>query len=497
MAGNYRGRGNGRGNQQRGGGNGNAAGFTHQQRPQTSNPIEGELVGGDENAMIPMASPDRAVAIASHSETRVKEVEAAVVISHTHPRNEDAARATLVRQCEHPLFAEKCCYRYPRGDGNICGPSIVMAREMARCWRNIRSGFSITSDDEENRTIEAYAWDMETNEHVTQQATFRKLIYRKKGGWVTPDERDLLELTNRQASKAVRNCLLACMPWLTVQELIAAAEKTMNDQAAKDPDATRKAIADGFTKLNVPIPQIEEFIGCGLAQCSPAQLATLRQIWKTIEGGEQYWSDYYKPKKNDAVEPDAKTAGVFSGATAEKTDRPRSTPPDDARRAHLPKDLRKPEGDPRTEAEWLLDVMTNGDEAKVNSVLAYLGNAVHLSAQDKLALMRAATARASDFAAGASEQSDDKKAGASSGSGEIPFGKVAESATNPEPEPVLPGAVRRAINEMKARAGADMGVHTAYNVRWVNVVKQHPELEEYTPLVTAERDKLLTTPPQG
>lgn len=483
--------------QQRGGGN--ASGFTHQERPQTSHPIEGEIVGADEGAMIPASGPDRAVAIASHSETRVKEVEAAVVIAHKNPRNEDAARATLIRQCEHPLFAEKCCYRYPRGDGNVCGPSIVMAREMARCWRNIRSGFSITADDEDNRTIEAYAWDMETNEHVTQQATFRKLIYRKKGGWVTPDERDLLELTNRQASKAVRNCLLACMPWLTVQELIAAAEKTLNDQAAKDPDATRKNIADGFTRLNVPIHQIEEFIGCGLARCSPAQLATLRQVWKTIESGEQYWSDYYKPKKNDAVEPDPKTAGAFAGATAETTDRPRSTPTGD-RRAYLPKSLQQPETDKRPEAEYLLDVVATGDEATVNSVLAYLGNATHLAGKDKLALMRAATARASDFAGDASEKSDDQRAGQSSDSNEIPFSQAAEAATTTPPppeEPLLPGAVRRAIKEMQSRAGADMGVHTAYNVRWLNVVKQHPELDEYTPLVAAERDKLLTNPPQG
>ena len=479
-----------RNNNQRGG---NRGGNQQQQRRTEAPPaqVTGEIITPT-TAMIPDNGADRSVAIAVHGMTRTREIEAAVLIAQRHPRSEDAARVAMIKTCQNPLFAEKACYRYPRGkteDGKpntVKGPSVVLAREMARVWKHMRHGFAVTADDDDSRTILAYSWDLEANGYEEKQAQFRKVIYRKGQGNITPDERELLELTNRVGAKAERNCIIHLMPWLLVQELVEIADATMADSAAKDPDALRKKVADGFARLNVPIEQVEEFIGAKLAHCSPADLETLRQIWATIKAGESSWSEFYKKTQDEpqAGGVDPATAAVFAGATAETAERPGSKPAAD-RRAFLPTELRQPEHDQRPEAEYLLDVVATGTQKTVDAVLAYIGNADHIPKPERTAVMRAAMSRGKDFTGGDSSEGD-----------EIPFDpdkeqKPAGTTTEqkPPPEPALPHEVTRAITEIKQRTG--MAAQMQYNIRWKRVVGAKPELDQYTPMVDEVLAKAL------
>lgn len=438
------------------------------------------------------------------------------------PRSEDEARQKIEKLCKRKDFAEKARYKYSRGQGEkkteITGASVVMAREMARCWKHVRTGFTIIADTEESRTIQAYAWDMENNEHMVQEDTFRKLQQRvgKEGGpttWVVPDERDLAELTRNKAGRIIRNCIIHILPWDMVADALEIAKQTSIAGVRENPDAAKKAVLDGFSRINVPIKEVELYMGHSLSSCSPEELEHLREVWTAIHSGEESWRDFYNPAPTkEPVQMDPATASVFQGATGQTVprphqDTPKTTPqgPDDATRAYLPKELHQQPGDNRPESEHLLDVIGVGSKDAVDSVLAYLAHAKHIPASDRLALMRACTARAADFTQQTS--TENLQGGRDE---DVPFadgietdneadGQTVESTAEtvhqgpPKEEPEkIPDEVIRCFQEMRNRAHSGrMAVEFAYRVRWLNVVEKRPDLEPWTPRVLEERESII------
>ncbi len=239
--------------------------------------------------------------------TAKAEVEGALVVAQRVPRNEDASFARIIRSCGRSGFAEAVSYAFPRGGKKITGPSVYLAREMAKAWGNVTYGHRISRDDDDSRTIRAYAWDLQHNTRVEAEDTFKKLIQRKISGetqWISPDERDLRELTNRRAAILVRNCLLQLMPQDFVDDAIKAANKTMREGIEKDPDAARKKIIVAFDGLNIKPEAIETYLGNPIAQASPAQLADLRAIFESIRDGNSKWADYSRVSGSDEPKTD-------------------------------------------------------------------------------------------------------------------------------------------------------------------------------------------------
>lgn len=258
------------------------------------------------------------------------EMEGSIVVAKKFPRNEDDARQRLMRSCERPRFADEVTYNYPRGGERIIGLSIYFAREAARLWGNIRYGYYIVRDDDQDRHIRCWAWDIETNTKVELDDTFRKLVQRKdrktgKTTWMTPDERDLRELTGNRAARVVRNCILALLPEDLKAECEERSQLTLNTVGAQDPDAARKKIVDGFGRLNIPVAEIERYLGNKLAVATPKQLADLRQVWKALQEGNATWADYApaaEPPASGPVSADSLTGGRAT------TGKPTSTAPE-------------------------------------------------------------------------------------------------------------------------------------------------------------------------
>jgi hypothetical protein len=222
------------------------------------------------------------------------EIEGAIVVARRFPRNEDAAFGRVMKSCERWSFASMARYSYPRGGQQIEGPSVNLAREVARCWGNIRYGCDIVHDDETMRTVRGWAWDVETNCKETQDATFKKLIYRKKGGWQTPDERDLRELTNKHGAICVRNCLLHLVPPDLIDEALRASKAALEKDAAKDPDEARKKMIRAFQTIGVSVEDLELYLEHPLKQATPTEITDLRGIWKSISDGNSVWAEYVK-----------------------------------------------------------------------------------------------------------------------------------------------------------------------------------------------------------
>jgi hypothetical protein len=215
------------------------------------------------------------------------------------PRNEERAQQALERSVSRLTFAEDSYYSFPRGQKEVFGPSINFAREFARVWGNMKYGFHVVHDDDETRTIEAYATDLEWNTVVTREASFKKLIQRKDPitgttKWIVPDERDLRELTSRHASIEMRNCILQLCPKDISDGMIDAARQSVKANLTNAPiqDVREKAKA-AFEAMGIYADQLQRYLGHPISEATADEIAELRGILKAIRDGLATRDEYF------------------------------------------------------------------------------------------------------------------------------------------------------------------------------------------------------------
>jgi hypothetical protein len=200
-------------------------------------------------------------------------------------------------------------YSFPRGSKKVTGPSINLAREAARLWGNIRYGVSIVEDNEEKRTIDCWAWDLETNTKISMADNFGKLIQRYSAGqgasrqlvWIACDERDLRELTNRHAAIGIRNSLLQLLPRDIIDDAIEQATVTLRGQASKSMKEAIKDAIDKFSTLKVSLFMLERYLRHPLAEVTPDEIVELSGIYQSIKDGNSQISETFhggKPETN-------------------------------------------------------------------------------------------------------------------------------------------------------------------------------------------------------
>lgn len=217
----------------------------------------------------------------------VAEVQAAVIMARKFPRDEARAYSRLIASCGRESFAEDATYSFPRGNTTVSGPSVNIAREAARIWGNVRFGLDIIRDDEETRAIRGWAWDVESNTKVSYVDEFAKLIQRKdkdsgQTRWISPDERDLRELTNRRGAICLRNCLLNLIPKDFIEDALGECERTLKGQVKKDKPAAIKAMAEDFANMGVTLEMLEQYLNHPLADVTDSGIVRLKGIYRAL-----------------------------------------------------------------------------------------------------------------------------------------------------------------------------------------------------------------------
>jgi PAS domain-containing protein len=129
-----------------------------------------------------------------------------------------------------------------------------------------------------------------------------KLIQRKIKGsktgeteWIAPDERDLLELTNRQNAKAVRNCILQVLPKDYILDAMDTAKETLLREAFNSV-LSPQLITDTEGNVVLANRAFRGWIDLGNQRAdealasrfsaSPAVTAEFRQLKETIRKGQ-------------------------------------------------------------------------------------------------------------------------------------------------------------------------------------------------------------------
>jgi len=264
-----------------------------------------------------------ALAIAAQAKAAI---EARWIVAMKCPRDMDQVRADVLRECKRPAFAEVARYLKPIGEG-VEGPSIRFVEAALQALGNCDTQAITIYDDAEKRIVEVSVIDFEKNVTHRKQITISKVVERRylrknqtalasrtnsRGDTVylvSASDDDLLNKEAALVSKAIRTCGLRIIPGWLVEEAMGAVIRTQKDQAARDPDAERRKVADAFASINVQPAELSRYLGHDLGKVSPGELAELRQVYATIRDGQASWSDILDHRLAQRGEKSAGQAG--------------------------------------------------------------------------------------------------------------------------------------------------------------------------------------------
>lgn len=229
----------------------------------------------------------------------VAEVQAALVIAASRPRDENNALERLKAACTREGFAASAMYVYKRGNEEVSGPSIRLAEAAARSWGNMNYGFRELArrpgvgQKPGESDCEAFAWDLETNIKAVRQFTVKHWRDTKKGGYALKDERDIYELVANQSQRRVRAMILEIVPGDIIDDAVAQCEETMVKKLGPIDKAAKKLVSAFEKEFGVTQAQIEELMGCSLTAIKPVQIFRFRRIYMSIKEGVTTVKDWF------------------------------------------------------------------------------------------------------------------------------------------------------------------------------------------------------------
>lgn len=233
--------------------------------------------------------------VQSDSQRAIAEVQAALVIAKQFPRNMNEAYDRIMNACQRPSLAQSSVYSYAKGGTSIVGPSIRLAEALAQNWGNIQFGIRELSAENGESTVEAFAWDVETNTRQTKVFQVKHWRHTKQGGYKLTDPRDIYELVANNGARRLRACILGVIPGDVIDAAVAQCEQTIQASADTSPECVQKLLKS-FEKHGVSKEAVEKRIQCRIEAISPAQVVSLIKIGTSIKDGMSQPSDWFEIK---------------------------------------------------------------------------------------------------------------------------------------------------------------------------------------------------------
>ncbi len=235
----------------------------------------------------------------------IAQVQMQAMLAKQFPRNYELVRQKVWQACQDPEFAEKATYSFKRGPKQVSGPSVNLARELAKLYGNFRTGGYTVAEDERTRTVRCWAWDLEGNSQWEQDHTFSKVIQRRQEDgttrWIEPDAQQLIELHNREVAKGVRNCILALIPKSLVLDAQGWCKERLRKQTQENPDGTREKLIRAFGRVGVSAAELSAYLGKDLAAVTEeAELNALRGLFNRLNQERTPWKDILAEKAQEA-----------------------------------------------------------------------------------------------------------------------------------------------------------------------------------------------------
>jgi hypothetical protein len=235
-------------------------------------------------------------------------VEARYIAAWQRPRDWDQVRQNILKECKRPEFAKNksTLYLKPIGRG-VEGLGIRFVEVAIRCIRNLACEYEMIFQDQTQEVWMVTITDFESNVPHSGQLVVPRTVERAKpmddGTYlsmrknsegrntytVSATEDDMLNKRAAFISKAIRTVGLRLVPGDIQDEATRLIKEIREDEAAKDPNATRKAIVDAFGEIGVTATMLVEYLEHPLDQCNPEEMVRLRGIFGAINEGEATW----------------------------------------------------------------------------------------------------------------------------------------------------------------------------------------------------------------
>jgi hypothetical protein len=262
------------------------------------------------------AAPSTAgAAVESESQRAIAEVQAAIMLAKRFPRDQVEAADRILAACCRPTLAESAVYSYTRGGQEVTGPSIRLAEALAQCWGNLQFGIRELAQGGGKSTVEAFAWDVETNTRQVKVFEVPHTRYTKQGTKLLTDPRDIYEMVANQGARRLRACILGVIPGDVVDSAMAQCEATLRTKVDVTPDGVKQLLA-AFSEIGVTPEQIAQKLGHKIDSLVPAEIVRLRKVYRGIKDGYTTAETEFPRAEGDAPKSAAATAAAKAAATA-------------------------------------------------------------------------------------------------------------------------------------------------------------------------------------
>ena len=235
--------------------------------------------------------------VAIEASRAVAEAQGKLVIAKRFPRDEYQAFSDMKKACQRMGLAQKAFYSYPRGGETISGPTIRLAEELARCWRNIEYGIKELSQDNGKSEMQAFAWDLETNTMSVQNFTNPHAKEVKGKIKTLTSLRDIYENNANMAGRRLRARILAVLPADFVEEAINECKKTLSGKNDVPISDRVKNMVVAFDKIGVTQDMIEKRLGHKLDAMSADDLTDYIGIYNSLKEKNTKISDWFEYEK--------------------------------------------------------------------------------------------------------------------------------------------------------------------------------------------------------
>jgi len=251
-----------------------------------------------ESAAVATVPNPASAMIEQESQRAIAEVQAAIILAKRFPRDIISATDRIMNACQRPALAESAIYTYAKGGTEITGPSIRLAEAMAQAWGNVQFGIRELEQRNGESTVEAFAWDVETNTRQVKVFQVKHMRFTKKGSYALEDPREIYEMTANQGARRLRSCILGIIPGDIVEQAVDECEKTMKAKADTGPDAIKKLVT-AFESIGVNKEQIEKRIQRRIDTITAANVIGLRKIYNSLKDGMSTKSDWFDVEEDE------------------------------------------------------------------------------------------------------------------------------------------------------------------------------------------------------
>lgn len=268
-----------------------------------------------------------------------QEVQARMVVAKRFPRDENTSYDKIMTMCKRQRLAESALYSYPRGGQTVKGPSIHLAKAIAKAWGNLDFGIRLLESEDGNSKIETFCWDMESNVRETRVFDVAHERHTKKGVTTLTDPRDIYEMQANMGSRRLRACILGIIPEDLVDAAVEQCYKTMAKGGGDKPLADRiREMAAYFSSIGVTKKMLEKRLGHNLDAIDETELVDLRMIANSLKNGAAKREQFFDFDGPEGGHADALNAEFESKKKAE----PKPAAKADSKSQAQPKAERQP-----------------------------------------------------------------------------------------------------------------------------------------------------------